>query len=326
MMRTLPEGLTIRPSTDEDLEIVLALLNAYDLEYYGEIEFTREELLTDWSLPGFDHAEQARLVFDPSGQLVGSMLLNQRSFIKFYVMLRTLPTYTDPRLGSYLLELAESMARQQMGKAQPGTRVTINGWIPATNQTFIELYQQSGFKDVRHFWRMEIEMDAAPAAPVWAGGLELRPFVAERDARSVFEAMESAFADHWGHTPMDYAEWRHWTVERETFDPSLWFTAYAGERLAGAALCFDGSIGWVDTLGVLRPWRQQGLGMALLRQAFGEFYRRGRQRVGLGVDSQNLTGATRLYQRAGMHIARENRSYEKELRAGVELSTQTLPV
>ena len=66
--------------------------------------------------------------------------------------------------------------------------------------------------------------------------------------------------------------------------------------------------------------------MALLLHSFGEFYRRGRHTVGLGVDSQNLTGATRLYERAGMHVARIYIAYEKELRAGVELSTQTITV
>jgi hypothetical protein len=44
------------------------------------------------------------------------------------------------------------------------------------------------------------------------------------------------------------------------------------------------------------------------------------------VDSQNLTGATRLYERAGMHVARIHITYEKELRAGIELSTQAAPV
>jgi ribosomal protein S18 acetylase RimI-like enzyme len=64
--------------------------------------------------------------------------------------------------------------------------------------------------------------------------------------------------------------------------------------------------------------------MALLLHSFGEFYRRGIHKVALGVDAQSLTGATRLYERAGMHIVRQYARYEKELRPGVELSTQAL--
>jgi mycothiol synthase len=41
--------------------------------------------------------------------------------------------------------------------------------------------------------------------------------------------------------------------------------------------------------------------------------RRGVRSVGLGVDAQNPTGATRLYERAGMHVVFEAIVYEKEL-------------
>ena len=76
--------------------------------------------------------------------------------------------------------------------------------------------------------------------------------------------------------------------------------------------------GWVGSLGVRRPWRKRGLGEALLLHSFAEFYKRGTKTIGLGVDAQNPTGATRLYQKAGMHVASEAVIYEKELRAGRE--------
>ena len=40
---------------------------------------------------------------------------------------------------------------------------------------------------------------------------------------------------------------------------------------------------------------------------------RGIQTIGLGVDAENPTGATRLYLKAGMHAATEFATYEKEL-------------
>ena len=89
----------------------------------------------------------------------------------------------------------------------------------------------------------------------------------------------------------------------------------------GAALCRardDGS-GWVNNLAVLRPWRKQGVGLALLRHAFAAFYQRGIRKIGLGVDAQSLTGAQRLYERAGMHVAVRIARYEKEVRAGKDL-------
>jgi mycothiol synthase len=81
-------------------------------------------------------------------------------------------------------------------------------------------------------------------------------------------------------------------------------------------------MGWISSLGVVREWRRRGLGRALLQHAFAEFFRRGKWQVGLGVDSDNLTGATHLYRKAGMHINREFQTYELELRPGNELQTE----
>ena len=57
-------------------------------------------------------------------------------------------------------------------------------------------------------------------------------------------------------------------------------------------------------LGVRRPWRKRGLGLALLLHSFSAFHRRGQRRVSLGVDAGSLTGALRLYERAGSYTVR----------------------
>ena len=69
-------------------------------------------------------------------------------------------------------------------------------------------------------------------------------------------------------------------------------------------------------LGVRPAWRTKGLGLSLLHLSFGEFYKRGTKTIGLGVDASNNTGATRLYQKAGMHTVSEFVTFEKEFRAG----------
>ncbi len=53
--------------------------------------------------------------------------------------------------------------------------------------------------------------------------------------------------------------------------------------------------------------------MALLHHSFGEFYRRGKRNVGLGVDSQNPTSATLFYERGGMHATLTFDTYQKDL-------------
>ena len=327
METILPRGLTTRPATMDDIDVLYGLSHAHDLAQYGEDEYTREDLLNIFSGPNVNLENDTRLAFDQEGQLVGSLFFEDHKHAKFFITTRIHPSYSDPRLGDYLVELGEEWARERMEQAEPGVRVTMDCWMSTTDAAAIARYERAGFRDVRRHWRMEIELNEEPAAPTWPQGVELRPFVPERDNYAVYQVIETAFEDHWGHFSRSFEEWEHWTVERPDFRPDLWFIAWEDERVAGGSLCvIEGQWGWVNTLGVSRAWRRKGLGMALLQHSFSEFYRRGLRKAGLGVDSQNLTGATRLYHRAGMHVARETISYEKELRVGVELSTQTLAV
>jgi mycothiol synthase len=147
----------------------------------------------------------------------------------------------------------------------------------------------------------------------------------------VLAARRAAWKDHWGYVEQpfedNYRSWAHYW--EEDFDPSLWFLAMDGDQIAGICLCRgrrgeDESLGWVGTLGVTRPYRRMGVGMALLLHAFHELKARGKSRVGLGVDASSLTGATRLYEKAGMRVAERFDLYEKELRPGVDYGTQSV--
>jgi ribosomal protein S18 acetylase RimI-like enzyme len=164
---------------------------------------------------------------------------------------------------------------------------------------------------------MEVKLTEAPPAVIFPSGIELRPFVKEEHARAVWEADNEAFRDHWGSHDSAYEEWSHRKFGKSDFDPTLWMIAWDGDQVAGYSQNrFRMGIGWIGTLGVRRPWRKMGLGLALLQHSFGEFHKRDVTTIGLGVDASNPTGATRLYQRAGMYVASEFVTYEKELRPG----------
>lgn len=168
----------------------------------------------------------------------------------------------------------------------------------------------------------------------WPENIKIRTFAdLKGDLRQVYRAVDDAFRDHWGYVEQPEDEtlkrWQHFIENNKEYDPSLWFLAMDGDEIAGLSLCKphmtdDPQMGWVNTLGVRRPWRRQGLAMALLHHTFAEFQERGQQRVGLGVDAGSLTGATRLYEKAGMHVEREYLDFTKLLRPGKDISRQTL--
>jgi mycothiol synthase len=220
-----------------------------------------------------------------------------------------------------LLRLIENRARAEIALAEPGVRVSLHSMIDNSDPSGHDLHRNAGYQPLRYHWRMEIVLDSPPAEPEFPDGVELRPFVRGEHDVAVWQAQNEAWRDHWGSHDVTLEEWQRSRFGDPEFDPALWAIAWDGPsgEVAGFSLNrYRMGIGWIRTLGVRRPWRKRGLGKALLLHSFGEFYRRGTRTIGLGVDAQNPTGATRLYQKVGMHIASEFVTYEKELRPGRE--------
>ena len=321
----LDPSLSLRPAQWADLHAVTKLI--YDVcEADGDVTVavTPEELEREWKAPGFDLEKNAWVVVTSDGRVVGYEEFNDRHAHASlmgdgYVH----PEFMGRGVGTAMLRALDVRAREEMELAEPDLRVFIRNGMSIGDKVAREMHEAEGYKAIRFSWRMEITLDDAPPAPVFPDGIELRPFVLEQHDHAVFEAHEEAFSDHWGHTPGTYEKWQHNVSGREDLDPSLWHIAWDGDQIAGYSLCrYRNGLGWVGTLGVRRTWRKRGLGEALLLHSFAEFYKRGTKTIGLGVDAANPTGATRLYKKAGMHVASEYVIYEKELRPGRELESE----
>jgi ribosomal protein S18 acetylase RimI-like enzyme len=161
---------------------------------------------------------------------------------------------------------------------------------------------------------MIVEHEGEPPVAKWPEGFRVSTFE-PGDARAFHAALGEAFAEEWNFVSTPFEQWVENRIEAPEYDPTLWFIVREEDEIAAVLRGQPelGGAGWVGALGVRPQWRKRGLGLALLHHAFGEFYRRGQPRVGLGVDAQNPTGATRLYERAGMHVAYEAVAFEKEL-------------
>lgn len=333
---TLPEGFTARGAGMDDVEPSLELYNLWSRSVIGEDEITDVGAIrNEWVSPGFDPAEDIRLVFDPDGTLVGYIeaWTTAKPPVHPWLWGRVHPDYSGLGIGTWMLTWAESHVMRVLDDLDPDLRFAPRVGIYRQAHESEKLFEDLGYRQVRSNYEMRIKLDAAPPQPIWPEGLELRPFNLETDIEAVYLADQEAFRDHFGFVEMPIEEgmarFRHFMTDYEGFDPSLWYIAWDGAEVAGFCLCRSGSysdpdLGYVNILGVRRPWRKRGLGLAFLHEAFGEFYRRGKRKAGLGVDAENLTGALRLYEKAGMHVHKQFNLFEKELRPGREISVQSL--
>ncbi len=324
---SLPRGFVLRRPTMDDIEGILHLTNTCEIELEGRPETTMDSMRLWLQSPDFIIATDAWLVLSPEGQVIAFASVDHNEHARIYVGGDVHPNYRGRGIGTYLLRLNEERAHQHIADAPADARVSMLTWLHEKDIAARHLVEKHEYKQIRSFWRMKIELHEAPPLPRWADGITVRTLADDLSLfKAVYEADEEAFQDHWGHTTTPFEGWEHWTRKREHYDPSLWFLAMAGDEIAAVSLCEDEKAlgGWVQSLGVRRQWRRKGIGEALLYQSFSEFYKRGIHEVYLGVDASSLTGATRLYERVGMHIDRRSDTYEKEIRAGREISTQSV--
>jgi mycothiol synthase len=334
----LPEGFTIRGATLADLKPALDLFNRWSRSVIHEDEITDEVAIRmEWVSPGFNPAEDIRLVFTPGGKMVGyiEVWTTQRPPVHPWIWARVDPRYEGLGIGAALLTWGEERARKALDAVPADLRFAPRVGTYQEAEAAKTLFEDMGYQRIRSSYQMRIEMPAPPPAPEWPDGITLRIFNPETDLEAVYRADDEAFRDHFGYVEAPFEEglkrFQHFITGYEGFDPTLWFLALDGPsgEVAGICLCRaraynDPNVGWVNILAVRRPWRKRGIGLALLRHAFGELYRRGKHMVGLGVDAENLTGALRLYEHAGMHVHRAFDLFEKEVRPGQEISVQSL--
>jgi mycothiol synthase len=226
--------------------------------------------------------------------------------------LRVHPEARGTGVAGALLDTAEGWALEHVG---PGSAA--RAFVPERDPEQQDLLARRGYRLIRHSLNMEIDLSEAPEPPEWPAGVSVRTFERERDEQAVYECVEETFSDHWDHRPTPIEHWRRFMFD-ERHDPTLWWLAEQEGHLAGVCLnswhfSGDPTFGWVGTLGVRGSWRRRGLGLAFLRHSFVDFARRGAMRVGLSVDAENLTGAVRLYERAGMRPVRRHDTYERVL-------------
>jgi mycothiol synthase len=327
-------GLTIRPGQMDDLPSAVKMFNHCSQATIGRDDFTLERYKHEWSNPKLDLERSTRVVLSPEGDVVGCIEVWDltETPVHPWVWARVDPEWEGKGIGTALMHWAIDRAKEAIEKVPDDARVSIYSGTTSSNAAAKQLFDDLGMTPIRYGWTMRIELDQEPPQPEWPEGIALKTYQHPDQAQDVYKVIRQAFQDHWGYIeiPFDegFEQWKHYALAEEVyFNPDLWFLAMDGDQIAGISLCAartddDPDRGWVNSLGVRREYRRRGIALALLQHSFGVFNKLGKSRAGLEVDGQNLTGATRLYEKAGMHIEHQDDSYELELRPGRELSKQ----
>jgi mycothiol synthase len=303
------QDLTIRHPDVDDAQQTHDLMVRCDVSEYGEPDSSLEDLLYDWQR--INLKRDAWLAFTPQGDLVGyGAVLPWIEGLRYD--LYTDPSWQNEDLGQTLLAHCEERGCSLAQQRQETAHILARTYVAYTNQREQELVKQAGFRPVKHHFQMQVQMDTPLPKPQWPAGISVRTFAPGQDDAPVYELIQAAF-DWPGRTPPTFEAWQSFMMRPDIFKPDLWFLGMDREDVVGACLCFEyPEHGWVRQLGVAETWRRKGLGTALLRHTFGEFKKRGYDRVGLAVESGNPRAYT-FYQKIGMQRVRQYDEYEKPL-------------
>jgi GNAT superfamily N-acetyltransferase len=290
--------------TPADAAAVTEVVRALEASLYGESSYSQADLEDEWS--NLDLERNARVVRD------GDRIVGYGALHELGELCRAEGFVHPDAFGRGVGRLIATGFEEDA--ARRGARRVQNN-VFEVDSAARGLLESLGYHPVRVFREMRIELEAPPSAPKWPDGLRVVAFDPQRDALEFHAAHQEAFADHWDYTPREFESWSKSHLAGDRFDPALWCVVRAGAEIAAGTICTGDTYGggFVQALFTRRPWRKQGVGAALLGDAFGRFWARGERSIGLGVDAASGTGAFRLYERAGMAPVLGWVMYEKEL-------------
>ncbi len=210
----------------------------------------------------------------------------------------------------------------QRARARGYERVDLGAGCLAQDVVYPQTLRSRGFEHVRTFRRMRIDLDPGrevAVTPVEGVTIEAFDAADEQAWRDLHRVVDVSFAQHWGSVPVRYADYRADADAEPNPDLPLWRVARLDGRMVGVARASgrhaDEGGGWVSELGVLPDVRGRGVARALLQSMFEASRRAGRRYVGLGVDTQNTTGAVRLYESVGMWEDQQIHAYSRAVLA-----------
>jgi ribosomal protein S18 acetylase RimI-like enzyme len=230
------------------------------------------------------------------------------------------PDWRHKGIGTAMWEAAERRARE-IAAGHPKEMPKFIQVEPfESEKDLVTLLESRGYRPARYETYMVRNLsEPFPEAPI-PPGLEIRPVKPEQ-LRPIFEASNEAFRDHWGSRDESEEEYKS-QMESPEFHPELWKVAWDGDQMASVIHNFidqkeneeyQRKRGYTEGICTRRPWRKLGLARALLVQSMQMFKEMGMTETALSADSQNLSGAIRLYESVGYRKVKQQINYRKPM-------------
>ena len=241
----------------------------------------------------------------------------------YWLVGRLLPRWRRRGIGSAMMRWVERRLREIASGHPAEVEKYFISFAAQGERSLAAMLEKTGFQPTRYWFEMvRPDLEDIPDYPL-PEGLELRP-VLPGHYRAIWDADSEAFRDHWGFSEPSEQDYQAWLVDTTTFQPELWQVAWDihTNQVAGQVKTFidheqnklyHRQRGWTEGISVLRPFRRRGLARALIARSLRVQKQAGMTESALGVDSANLSGATRIYEDCGFRVVKRDTMYRKRL-------------
>jgi mycothiol synthase len=313
-----PAGVVLTRAAWEDLASVTALYRRCEQDRIGQSTIRSEDIRVRWVEMGGPDRDTLLVTDTSTRGLIAYAEFHVDRWddeLDLFVEGRVDPTALGRGLATFLLDRAVHRARvaARDHELPAVVRVTV---VDGDHRAHA-WHERRGFRPVRHFLQMRLDLDQPPPPPAWPPGLDVRAATHD-DLPRVWTAHQEAFADLPTAWPSSFDDWCAARRVGDDLDLDLWLLAIAGEVIVGVCLCRAGTpeapeTGHIVDLGVVPAWRRRGIALALLRTALARFRERSLTGAALEVDDVTLHGAVALYQAAGLRVVRRTDVMEMRL-------------
>ena len=292
----------LRPPNVADLDALGSLLEVRERADRMAHRHWRRLVLEQWHGAGFDPRTHAVLALAGGDRVVGcAALFDEGGFACVD------PAREGEGIGSELLGWLEDRARAD-------GRDRHRQLIGAANSRATALLTAAGYRQVRTYSQMTLDLDERGPAPAGPDGIVFGHPDPAKQAAELHALDDAAFSANPDYHSHSLERFRDGHLAAADFDPGLSLTARRDGVLVGMTLCrrWPGKAGLVDILAVAPAEQRRGLGRALLLATFAGFADAGLRRAVLDVASDNPR-ALALYEQAGMVEAHRADVLEKPI-------------
>lgn len=303
----------IRTYQDGDFDAVLSLRNdCFAVDEPGRI-ISERELRQQFTAPGIDPANDL-FVAHNGNAIVGQSSTRKEVgevFACAWISLDLHPDHHDVALGHRLLDRVETRGRELLeSEAQPASFLSPTLETVTYKRTLLE---KRDYLPTRYFWKMLLPKDVPTPPPPVNVEVTVRTLNKSSDDIALLtKLLNTSFEGHWQMPNITQEQMHHYL---NSYKASLYLVAEMDEKLIGNCINVirdDGSA-WVEALGVAKSCRGRGIGRTLLLAGVRALRRAGVGDIFLSVDSENRSGATRLYDEVGFKRRSTTIAYQKHL-------------